>query len=89
METISNVELLKVSSKPYDFVGKNNEQVKGTSYKATLLAPSGDIFVLKTDESTYKDVEKAEMPLKVKATINITENEYDKKINLYLVKVEY
>jgi len=80
---VQNVELVKVSARAYDFIGRNGEQVKGTSHKATLISPEGDIFVIKTDEGVYKDCSDAKGE-SGEAVIKITINEIDGKVNLFL-----
>jgi len=84
----TNLELLKCVAKDYDFVGKKGDQVKGTSYKATLISPEGEIFVMKTDEAVYTDTLKA-VKQSGEATINITVNEVDGKVFLYLKQFDW
>jgi hypothetical protein len=56
MEAIAKkVTLINIKAKPFDFIGKKGDQVKGTSYRATILGGEGGVFVMKTDESVYKD----------------------------------
>lgn len=55
METIAkNVTLINIKAKPFDFIGKKGDQVKGTSYRATLSGGE-EVFVVKTDDSVFKD----------------------------------
>jgi len=90
METKVTAELLKVTARPYDFIGKKGDQVKGTSYKATLISPEGEIFVMKTDESVYKDVgSEKQTPKDGEATIQIKTSEVDGKITLFLKQFDY
>jgi len=89
METKIKLDLLKISAKPYDFVGKSGDQVKGISYKATLISPEGEIFVLKTDESVYKDVKEVQGTTNGEATIRISVNEVDGKVQLFLKQFDY
>jgi len=88
METKVKMECLKIVARPYDFVGKKGDQVKGTSYKATLISPEGEIFVMKTDESVYKDVG-GEVAKSGEATIQIKTSEVDGKISLFLKQFDY
>jgi len=88
METKIKMECLKVVAKPYDFLGKNGNQIKGTSYKATLISKEGEIFVMKTDEAVYKDIGE-EKSKEGEATIQIQTNESDGKISLYLKQFDY
>jgi len=88
METKVKMECLKITARPYDFVGKKGDQVKGTSYKATLISPEGEIFVMKTDESVYKDVG-GEVAKAGEATIQIKTSEVDGKITLFLKQFDY
>jgi hypothetical protein len=56
MEIIAkNVTLINIKAQPFDFIGKKGDQVKGISYRATILGGDGGVFVMKTDESVYKD----------------------------------
>jgi len=88
MEAEAKMELIKVTAKPYDFEGNNGKQLKGTSYKATLISPQGNIFVMKTDESVFKDVGD-DARKSGTAVIKITENEVDKKVVLFLQQFNY
>lgn len=55
METeAKGITLINIKAKPFDFVGKKGDQVKGTSYRATLSG-GDEVFVVKTDDSVYKD----------------------------------
>jgi len=88
METKIKMECLKITAKPYDFVGKKGDQVKGVSYKATLISPEGEIFVMKTDESVYKDVG-GEVAKTGEAIIIISTNEIDGRVQLFLKQFNY
>jgi len=88
METKVKMECLKITAKPYDFLGKSGDQVKGVSYKATLISPEGEIFVVKTDESVYKDVG-GEVSKSGEATLRISVNEVDGKTMLFLKQFDY
>jgi len=55
METLAKgITLINIKAKPFDFIGKKGDQVKGTSYRATLSG-GDEVFVVKTDDSVYKD----------------------------------
>jgi len=55
METIAKgVVLINIKAKPYNFENQKGQQMTGTSYKATLSGSDG-VFVVKTDDSVYKD----------------------------------
>jgi len=84
----TKLELLKVVKKPYDFLGKQGTQVTGVSYKATLISPEGEIFVMKTDESVYKDIGE-QTALSGEAEIQITINEIDGKVQMFLKQFNY
>jgi len=84
----TKMECLKITARPYDFIGTKGDQIKGTSYKATLISPDGEIFVMKTDENVYKDVG-GEVAKSGEATINITINEIDGKTLLFLKQFDY
>lgn len=89
MEAKINVELLKVTARKYDFAGVDGKQITGTSYKATLLSPEGEIFVVKTDDSVFKDTQSLKGKQEGLATIRITTNEIDGKIKLFLVSFDW
>lgn len=83
METSTKINLVKCTARDYDFVNSNGKQVKGTSYKAILLTPSGDLFELKADTSVYDDTMEL-VNQEGTAVIEIKRNEVTKEIELRL-----
>lgn len=87
METKATVVLINVKDKPYDFEGKDGKQVKGTSYKATLSGGE-EVFVMKTDESVFKDCEECKNQ-EGEATLEIRRNEVTGVISLFLKQFDW
>jgi len=53
--TAKNVILITAKARDYDFEGTKGEQIKGTSYRATLNGGE-EVFIMKTDTATYNDI---------------------------------
>lgn len=89
METIATkITLINIKAKPYDFIGeKDGKQIKGISYKATLTGGE-DVFVVKTDESVYKDAGECKNQVG-NATIEIKRNEVTGIISMFLKKFDW
>jgi len=87
MLTKTEVTLINVKAKGYDFLGKDNKQIKGTSYKA-ILTDGDEIYEMKTDENVYKDVGK-EVNKQGLAHIEISKQRFTGALQLRLTQFDY
>jgi len=88
METLAkNVTLINIKAKAFDFIGKKGDQVKGTSYKATLSG-GDEVFVVKTDDSVFKDAGECKNQ-EGDATLEIKKDPITGVMSLFLKKFDW